>query len=60
MATESPSSKFCYDEKIRPKVIKEPSWNKTSVFLGKDAKFFQNHYVPMETQQKNVWDYLQI
>ena len=24
------------------------------------AKFFRNHYVHVETQQKNVWDYLQI
>ena len=55
--------------------VKQP-WNSTSVFLGNGVQFFVNHYVqffvnhyvqffvnhyvPMKTQQKFVWDYLQI
>ena len=38
----------------------EPSWNNTSMFLGKTSKFLWNNYMPMETQKKNVWDFLQI
>ena len=40
MATEPPSPMFCYDEKIQLKTNMEPSWNKTSVFLGNHVQVF--------------------
>ena len=40
MATEPPSPIFCYDDEIRLKTNMEPSWNKTSVFLGNDEQIF--------------------
>ena len=40
MAIEQPSSTLCCHAKCQLKLIVEPSWNKTSVFLKKDGQFF--------------------
>ena len=35
--------------KIQPKGNVKQPWKHTSLFLGSDVQFFQNHYVPMKT-----------
>ena len=55
MATETPSSMFCYDEEIHPKTNKEPSWNKTSVFLMNDQQNFPEPLLAHEYLRKRMY-----